>query len=111
MRWPAVCASLAGFLALLASMMPGPAFAQDLAPPQRPLCHDYRELVAQLGARYEEQPVSLGVQANGELLQVFSSARSRTWTILSISPSGTGCIIAAGRSWENMDVAKAEPEI
>lgn len=73
------------------------------------MCHDYKSLVAELDSRYDEEPVSLGVQTNGDLLQVFSSKEQRTWTILSVSPSGKGCILAAGRSWESVPVSRPEP--
>lgn len=75
----------------------------------RMLCHDYKELVRQLGARYDEVPVSIGLQSNGNLLQVFSSPRTGTWTILSVAPDGTGCVVAAGRSWESMAPPPRDP--
>lgn len=95
-------------LALLLSGAP-PASAQVPSGVARMLCHDYKELVRQLGARYEEVPVSTGLQSNGHLLQVFSSPRSGTWTILSVAPDGTGCVLAAGRSWESTAPAPRDP--
>lgn len=65
-------------------------------------CHDYREVLRQLGDRYEEAPVSIGAQSNGNMLQVFASTRSGTWTIVSTAPNGTACILAAGKGWETM---------
>ena len=64
-------------------------------------CHDYHRLVETLDKRYGETPVSTGLQANGHALQVFTSAKSGSWTILSVSPSGLGCIVAAGRDWRS----------
>ncbi len=75
----------------------------------RMLCHDYKELVRQLGARYDEVPVSIGLQSNGNLIQVFSSPRTGTWTILSVAPDGTGCVVAAGRSWETTTPPPRDP--
>lgn len=86
-----------------------PAAGQVPSGVARMLCHDYRELARQLGTKYEEVPVSAGLQSNGHLLQVFSSPRSGSWTILSVAPDGTGCVLAAGRSWESMTLPPADP--
>ena len=90
------------------TLPPTPALAQQAAVPatsaavvQLP-CHDYREVRRQLGDRYEEAPVSIGAQSNGNVVQVFASTRSRTWTIVSTAPNGTACILAAGKGWEVM---------
>ncbi len=88
-------------LCLFASLATsGSSSAQAPSAPPRLLCHDYQKIAETLGERYGEQPVSLGLQTNGHLLQVFTSATSGGWTILSIAPSGLGCIIAAGRNWQ-----------
>jgi hypothetical protein len=80
------------------------------AGPEAPLpCYDYREIARQLGAAYEEAPVSLGRQANGNVLQVFASGRTGTWTILSLSPDGTACIVAVGDAWEPLRPEPVEP--
>ncbi len=72
-------------------------------------CSDYGEVKRQLRARYDEAPVSLGLQSNGNVLQVFASARSGSWTIVSTSPSGLTCVIAAGRGWEAATPPSADP--
>ena len=99
-------------LCLLAAVVgPTGADAQVPSAVARALCHDYKELVAQLGDKYEEAPVSIGLQSNGNMLQVFSSPRNGTWTILSVSPDGQGCVVAAGRSWENLKASGvADPQ-
>ena len=78
-----------------------PAQAQMPGPEGRLPCHDYQKIAETLDKRYGETPVSLGLQTNGHLLQVFSSATSGSWTILSVAPSGIGCIVAAGRNWQS----------
>jgi hypothetical protein len=72
-------------------------------------CSDYGEVRRQLGTRYGEAPISLGLQSNGNLLQVFASSRSGSWTIVSTSPSGLSCIVAAGRGWEAATPPSADP--
>ena len=65
-------------------------------------CFRYSEVARQLKGTYEETPVSLGLQANGNLLQVFNSPKRGSWTIVSTSPDGSACVLAAGRNWENV---------
>lgn len=72
-------------------------------------CADYAELRRQLGARYGETPVSMGVQTDGRLVQVFASARSGSWTIVTTAPSGLACILAAGRGWETLPGRSLDP--
>jgi hypothetical protein len=71
-------------------------------------CHLYTEVARQLGASYDEAPVSLGLQSNGNLLQVFASTKSGTWTIVSTTPNGLACILAAGENWEDLSVKPAD---
>ena len=91
------------------------AFFADTALSQVPRagrlpCHDHSELAKQLGAKYKEAPVSIGLQSNGNLLQVFASKDSGSWTILSTTPKGMSCILAAGKRWEQQKPMSFDPE-
>lgn len=93
--------------AALAAWAPAALAETDPVPVRLP-CFSYAEVARQLKGTYEEAPVSLGLQANGNLLQVFNSAKSGSWTIVSTSPDGTACILAAGRNWENLKQASLD---
>lgn len=97
--------------ALIASVHAhAPAGAQAPLPGPRLPCHDYGEIARQLAERYKEAPVSAGLQANGHLLQVFRSAETGTWTILSTAPGGPTCIVAAGKGWQSIEPPSTDPE-
>jgi hypothetical protein len=64
-------------------------------------CSSYQAIARALGEEYREVPVSAGLQTDGRVLQVFSSPQGDTWTILSTSPDGISCVIAAGKRWES----------
>ena len=96
MRWMSFLLCLVAGLATADS-----AAAQAPGGPAPMPCHDYQKIAETLGKRYGEAPVSLGLQTNGHVLQVFSSAASGSWTILSVAPSGVGCIVAAGSNWQS----------
>lgn len=91
-------------------LLAAPAGAQSPLPAGRLPCHRFEEIVRQLDQKYDEAPVSVGIQMNGNLLQVFASAKQGTWTILSTSPGGLTCIIAAGRGWEALAPRSTDPE-
>jgi hypothetical protein len=85
---------------LLPGLLPTAAQPASAGTETRLPCADYAEVRRQLGSRYGEAPVSMGLQADGRLVQVFASPRSGSWTIVTTAPSGLACILAAGRSWE-----------
>ena len=87
-----------------------PIAAQD-APPvaMRMPCHDATEIAKQLSSKYDESPVAFGLQSNGNLLQVYASEEKQTWTVVSTTPNGLSCIVAAGKTWENLPHLKTDP--
>jgi hypothetical protein len=92
---------LPGLLVLLPALLgAAPAVAQPMAAPVP--CADRAAIAHQLDAGYAEAPVSLGVQSNGHLLEVFSSPRTGTWSIVSTSPEGVACVVAAGEGWQSL---------
>ena len=66
-------------------------------------CGDRAGIVKSLASKYGEAPVSMGVAANGSLLQVLASPDGETWTVLLIRPSGIACIMATGENWGAAD--------
>jgi hypothetical protein len=89
------------------------AFASPLAAQSqggaRMPCHDAAEIAKQLSSKYEEAPVAFGLQSNGNLLQVYSSSEKDTWTVVSTTPNGMSCIVAAGKKWESLPYIKTDP--
>ncbi len=80
-------------------------YAQGLRIP----CHDATEIAKQLSSKYEEAPIAFGLQSNGNLLQIYTSASKHTWTVVSTTPAGKSCIVAAGKRWERIPLAKQDP--
>jgi len=72
-------------------------------------CHNATEIAKQLNSKYDEAPVAFGLQSNGNLLQVYASEDKGTWTVVSTSPQGLSCIVAAGKRWESMPFVKDDP--
>lgn len=97
-----------GSLLAVSILLPALGFDAARPPPtaQGSVCHAYAEVARQLSATYHETPISLGVQSNGNLLLVFNSMASGSWTIVSTSPTGLTCILAAGQHWESTSLVR-----
>lgn len=65
-------------------------------------CGDRGKIVDQLQTVYAEEPVSIGIMANGSVIEVYASDDD-TFTVLITSPTGATCLVASGNSWENID--------
>jgi hypothetical protein len=85
------------------------AVAQAPQTGMRMPCHNATEIAKQLSSKYEEAPVAFGLQSNGNLLQVYASEGKGTWTVVSTTPAGMSCIVAAGKSWETRPFLKNDP--
>ena len=72
-----------------------------------PVCGPRAALLAQLTARYGEQPRHLGLAGNGSVLEVLTSS-SGSWTILLTTPTGRSCLLAAGRHWQDRETPKLQ---
>jgi hypothetical protein len=87
-----------------------PIGAQQMPPAAMHMpCHNATEIAKQLNSRYDESPVAFGLQSNGNLLQVYASEEKGTWTVVSTTPNGLSCIVAAGKSWESLPLIKTDP--
>ncbi|MEM7222587.1 MAG: hypothetical protein AAF495_06390 [Pseudomonadota bacterium] len=77
----------------------------------QPRCNDRDSVIALLSGKYREQPVALGVANNGNLVEVLSTDKGDTWTIIVTTPRGVSCLVAAGEGWHTLEqTAALEPE-
>ena len=86
-----------------------PLAAQGTQGGVRMPCHNAAEIAKQLSSKYEEAPVAFGLQSNGNLLQVYASTQKDTWTVVSTTPNGMSCIVAAGKKWESLPFISTDP--
>jgi hypothetical protein len=63
-------------------------------------CANHDSMKSYLQDKFAEVPVSVGLQADGRLLQVFASEQSGTWSIVATTPGGLSCIVAVGEAWQ-----------
>lgn len=108
-RRPLSAVAIAAALAAAASLGVSPAVAQTTTVAAQTVCKPWREIVSELGDRYAERPVAYGTQPNGHLLQVFVSEQTGTWTLVTMRPNGTACLIGAGQGWEAVPTHNTDP--
>lgn len=64
-------------------------------------CGPRAEVLDMLGERYEETRRGIGVAGPTQVLEVFASEQG-TWSVLVTDPQGRTCLVASGRSWEDL---------
>jgi hypothetical protein len=96
----ALSASIAAFV-IPAAAMAAPVF-----------CAARNEVLTKLASDFREQPASVALTSDGQLLEVLKSDSKLTWSILITSPNGVSCIVAAGESWQDRvrDKAALDPQ-
>lgn len=72
-------------------------------------CGDRTTLLKQLEGSYKEAPISMGLAANGSVVEVTRSDTG-TWSILLTNPTGVTCLMAAGEHWEILKQKKVDFE-
>ena len=68
------------------------------------------KLIEKLKKGYLEEPVSIGLAANGSVIEVFAS-NSGSFSIVITRPGGVSCLVAAGEHWLSLPAHKAETGI
>ena len=86
------------------------ATAQSLGGPMA--CGERQAMVQRLAHTFGEVQKGAGLVNAGQLVEVWRSDDTGTWTILMTDPEGMSCIVAAGEAWRDVDgerVAKGDP--
>ncbi|MBM3504909.1 MAG: hypothetical protein FJX65_13670 [Alphaproteobacteria bacterium] len=82
-----------------------------VAPQTRVACLPHEHLVDALLRTHQERPTFVGLTARGDLMEVFTSLDTGTWTIVVTSPRGISCLLVDGDSWEPAKLQSvAEPK-
>ncbi|MCC9623926.1 hypothetical protein LPB41_19785 [Thalassospira sp. MA62] len=90
---PTFAAVMAGVIALTATSAVGAS----------PVCGDRSKVIDKLSSKYSEEPVAVGVTANGGVIEVLKAPEGETWTILFTNPSGSSCLVASGEAWQELE--------
>lgn len=85
-----------GFVAMLAATHASQAQQQNRCAPRA-------AVIERLASDFSETRQSIGMVANGTVVEVFASTQTGTWTITLTRPDGVTCLVADGHAFERLD--------
>ncbi len=81
------------FAAILAAF---PAYGQMY-------CGERKAIADHLSKEYHESQIAAGITKRGGLVEVWSTADGKTWTLFITTPDGQSCLLSSGLLWEVMN--------
>ncbi len=72
-------------------------------------CASRAHVVERLATAYGETRQSIGLGANNQVVEVFASLETGTWTITVTNPAGVTCLVASGQAYEALTEAAVIP--
>ncbi|MEO1188608.1 MAG: hypothetical protein AAFW60_06015 [Pseudomonadota bacterium] len=94
------------FTALAALVTVTPLASADAQ--QRSVCGKRDAIMERLEAQYEEQPVAIGLDSKGGVMEMLAGP-SGSWTIIRTNAKGLTCFMATGVAFEKMSPKALEP--
>jgi len=82
-------------IAAIAACFAVPATAQNQ-------CAPHNTMMEQLADQYGEGRMSVALDNNGYLIEVYANTESGTWTAVLTTPDGEACIAAHGTDYETV---------
>lgn len=76
-----------------------------IAPPAhgQVACASRDSLIEGLAKKYGEERVAGGLQSADQMVEVFSSPETGSFTILLTHPNGQSCVVSSGKSWNTFE--------
>lgn len=66
-------------------------------------CAERAQVMQRLAESYGETRQSIGLAGDRQVVEVFASDETGTWTITVTMPNGMTCLVAAGQGYEQLD--------
>ena len=88
-----------------AAALAPPAFSQGTTP-----CFDRARLIENLSSGYSESLAGAGLRSSQQLLELWTSPETGTFTIFVTLPDGTSCVLASGKNFHLMPGGAPEGE-
>jgi hypothetical protein len=76
-------------------------------------CGPRQAMLTKLADSLHEQPSSIALTSDGQILEVLKSDADLAWAILITTPQGLSCVIAEGESWQSkkLDRVVEDPQM
>lgn len=66
-------------------------------------CGPRAAVIERLAEGFGESRQSIGIAAQGRVVEVFASEETGTWSITVTLPNGMTCLVASGEAYETLD--------
>ena len=89
-----------------------PLCALALPAASSPRCGTHEMIVTQLAERYGESRQAIALDGANQVIEVFASDATGSWTLLVTRADGQSCLLAAGQAFEMLSEAlpSGDPE-
>ena len=77
-----------------------PLYALALPAASSPRCGTHEMIVTQLAERYGESRQAIALDGANQVIEVFASDATGSWTLLVTRADGQSCLLAAGQAFE-----------
>lgn len=86
-------------LVLISALLSTSSAIAQMAPVE--VCSTHEVITSKLQERFQEQQTSVAIISDGRLLEIYTSEKGRTWTLIVTNTKGITCAISAGTDWFN----------
>jgi hypothetical protein len=71
-------------------------------------CGERDEIIAKLSDEFNEKRVGMGLGHDGQVVEVYASGASGSWTMLVTFPTRQTCLYGAGEAWQQNRPAQTQ---
>ena len=71
-------------------------------------CDDRASIAERLTTDFNEVPHGIGLKSPKEIIEIWVSPETRTWTLLLSRAEGQSCVIASGVHWMNVPEPRSD---
>ncbi len=72
------------------------------AGPGANFCAEHDVLAGLLRQTWNEEPIGIGINSRGVLVELYTSSDGGNWTLVYTTPDGRSCVITAGQNWQRL---------
>lgn len=78
-----------------------------IAPPAlaQATCANRADITSNLAEKFGETHIGGGLQSGTQMIEIWSSAKTGSFTILLTRPNGISCIVSSGKHWDSFETA------
>jgi hypothetical protein len=63
-------------------------------------CEDYAQVRKRLKVKFQEDLSAVATNQYGWLIELYTSADGKSWTLVGTRPNGPACVFGVGRDWQ-----------